>query len=61
MPQKRSVVSKKRTTIYIEEELFEKFQESHLRFGDFSNIMNDLLRKYLNEKDKSNEFRGITL
>jgi len=55
MPQKRSIVAKKRTTIYLEEALFEKFLENHSRFGDFSTIMNNLLREYLKEKEANGE------
>jgi metal-responsive CopG/Arc/MetJ family transcriptional regulator len=57
MPQKRSLTPKKRTSVLLEEDLIERFHASHSRFGDFSHVVNDLLKKYLDELDeKENAF-----
>jgi hypothetical protein len=39
--------------------LIERFHASHSRFGDFSHVVNDLLKKYLDELDeKEREFQS---
>jgi uncharacterized protein (DUF4415 family) len=55
MVQRKSVVEKKRTSLMIEVSLLERFQKDHQRFGDFSHVVNDLLRKYLQEAEERKE------
>lgn len=51
MPRKKLEKPRKRIGIYLEEELIIRFKHHHKEYGDFTSVINDLLRARLEELD----------
>lgn len=54
LPNKKLTSPRKRVGVYIEEALIIRFKTHYEKFGDFSNLLNDLLAAKLNELDNLN-------
>lgn len=52
MPRPKMPEPRKRTTIYLREDLLTKFKLHYKDHGDFSTLLNDLLKVHLQELDR---------
>jgi hypothetical protein len=52
MPRQKNINPCSRTTIYLEDDLVIKFKHHYRGYGDFSKLMNDLLRNHIDTLDR---------
>ena len=56
MPRKKLENVRRRVGVYLEERLLDRFHRLYDEYGDFTSVMNELLEKHLEEKEKKNDY-----
>jgi len=56
MPRKKLDDVRRRVGVYLDVRLLERFHRLYENYGDFTSVMNELLKKHLEEKESKNNY-----